>query len=81
MMTVTTGKTKVNTMTKIMIEVDPDQMQMWVVNDLKQCYIDHATHWKKEPDYDMLSDALLTVIEHYSAPSEYNEWYETIKEL
>jgi len=68
-------------MTKIMIEVDPDQMQMWVVNDLKQCYIDHATRWKKEPDYDMLSDALLTVIEHYSVRSEFNEWYETIKEL
>ena len=68
-------------MTKIMIEVDPDQMQMWIVNELKQCYIDHATNWKKEPDYDVLSDALLTVIEHYSVQSEYNEWYETIKEL
>ena len=68
-------------MTKIMIEVDPDQLQMWVVNELKQCYTDHATHWKKEPDYEKLSDALLTVIEHYSVQSEYNEWYETIKEL
>ena len=68
-------------MTKIMIEVDPDQLQMWVVNELKQCYIDHATCWKKEPDYDVLSDALLTVISHYSVQSEYNEWYETIKEL
>lgn len=68
-------------MTKIMIEVDPDQMQMWVVNELKQCYIDHAIHWKKEPDYEKLSDALLTVIEHYSVQSEFNEWYETIKEL
>ena len=68
-------------MTKIMIEVDPDQMQMWIVNELKQCYIDHATNWKKEPDYTVLSDALLTVIEHYSVQSEYNEWYETIKEL
>lgn len=68
-------------MTKIIIEVDPDQLQMWVVNELKQCYIDHATYWKKEPDYEKLSDALLTVIEHYSVQSEYNEWYETIKEL
>jgi hypothetical protein len=64
-----------------MIEVDPDQIQMWIVNELKQCYIDHAINWNKEPDYDVLSDALLTVIEHYSVQSEYNEWYETIKEL
>ena len=68
-------------MTKIMIEVDPDQMQMWVVNELKQCYIDHATHWRHEPDFEHLSNALLTVIEHYSVKSEYDEWYETIKEL
>ena len=68
-------------MTKIMVEVDPDQMYMWVVNELKQCYIDHATNWKKEPDYDQLSDALLTVIKHYSIYSEFEAWYETIKEL
>ena len=68
-------------MTKIMIEVDPDQMDMWVVNELKQCYIDHATNWKHEPDYEKLTDALLTVIEHYSVQSEFNEWYESIKEL
>ena len=69
------------TTTKIMVEVDPDQMNMWVVNELKQCYVDHATCWKHEPDYEKLSDALLTVIEHYSVQSEFNEWYETIKEL
>ena len=68
-------------MTKIMIEVDPDQMDMWVVNELKNCYIDHATCWRHEADYEKLSDALLTVIQHYSVQSEFNEWYETIKEL
>ena len=68
-------------MTKIMIEVDPDQMDMWIVNELKQCYIDHATRWKHEPDYEKLTDSLLTVIEHYSVQSEFNEWYESIKEL
>ena len=78
-MTVITGK--VSIMTKIMIEVDPDQMQMWIVNDLKQNYIDQVMHWSKEPDAEKLADSLLTVIEYYSTPSEYNEWYETIKEL
>lgn len=68
-------------MSKITIDVDTDQFQMWIVNELKQCYIDHATHWKHEKDYEQLSNALLTVIEHYSVQTEYNEWYETIKEL
>ena len=79
MMTVITGK--VSVMTKMTLEVDHDQLTDWMVEELKQCYIDHATHWKKEPDYDTLSDALLTVIEHYSVQSEFEEWYETIKEL
>jgi len=68
-------------MTKITLEVDHDQLTDWMVKELKQCYIDHATLWYKEPDYDLLSDALLTVIEHYSVYTEFEKWYETIKEL
>ena len=51
MMTVITGK--VSVMTKMTLEVDHDQLTDWMVEELKQCYIDHATHWKKEPDYSM----------------------------
>ena len=78
-MTVITGK--VSIMTKMTLEVDHDQLTDWMVKELKQCYIDHVMHWKKEPDYDLLSDALLTVIKHYSVYSEFEAWYETIKEL
>jgi len=68
-------------MSKITIDVDTDQLHMWIVNELKQCYIDRALHWKKEPDYEEVSNALLTVIDHYSVKSEFDEWYETIKDL
>ena len=68
-------------MTRLTIDINPDQMYMWIVNELKNCYIDQATCWKHEPDYEKLSDALLTVIQHYSVQSEFNEWYESIKEL
>ena len=68
-------------MTKIMIELDIDELRDQMINDLKESYIDQVKHWSKEPDAEKLADALLTVIEYYSAPSEFNEWYETIKEL
>jgi len=68
-------------MTKIMIELDIDELRDQMINDLKESYIDQVKHWSKEPDAEKLADALLTVIEYYSIPSEYNDWYETIKEL
>ena len=78
-MTVITGK--VSIMTKMTLEVDHDQLTDWMVKELKQCYIDHATHWRHEPDHEYLSNALLTVIGHYSVYTEFEKWYETIKEL
>ena len=68
-------------MTKIMIEVDPDWIIDLVREELKKCYLDQVKCWKHEKDFEKLSDSLLTVIEHYSIQSEYNDWYETIKEL
>lgn len=68
-------------MSKITIDVDTDQLQMLIINELKRCYIDRALFWKKEPDYEEVSNALLTVIALYSVKSEFDEWYETIKDL
>ena len=68
-------------MTKMTFDIDIDELREVLVNDLKESYIDQVKHWSKEPDAEKLADSLLTVIEYYSTPSEYNEWYETIKEL
>ena len=78
-MTVITGK--VSIMTKMTLEVDHDQLTDWMVEELKQCYIDHVMHWRHEPDHEHLSNSLLTVIAHYSIYTEFEKWYETKKEL
>jgi hypothetical protein len=66
---------------KYHIAIDPDQMDIIVQTELRRCYEDHAKFWRKEPDFETLSDALLTVIRHYTSESEFEEWYETIKDL
>ena len=68
-------------MTQITLSVDPDQMDLWVGEELRRCYVDARVHWHNEPDNERLCDALLTVIEHYMASSKFEAWYETIKEL
>ena len=68
-------------MSKITIDVSDDQMDLWVRDELRRCYVDTVTVWKNQQDAPELGDALLTVIQHYSAASEYEEWYETIKDL
>jgi len=68
-------------MSKITIDIDPDQMDTWVRNELRRCYTDNATVWHNEPNSERLGDALLTVIEHYSNLNEFENWYETIKDL
>lgn len=68
-------------MANITLEVSDEQMELWVTNELRRCYVDNIKFWRKEKDAAQLGDALLTVIEHYSSPPEYDEWYETIKDL
>ena len=68
-------------MAQIILEIDPDQLEAWIRDELRRCYVDNATIFHKEKDSQQLGDALLTVIEHYSAPSEYDKWYEEIKDL
>ena len=66
---------------KYHIAIDPDQMDIIVQTELRRCYEDHVKFWRKELDFETLSDALLTVIRHYTSENEFEEWYETIKDL
>jgi len=69
-------------MTTITLDVDPDQLDTWIAEDLRQCYINAKTLWHHDTEYnERLCDSLLTVIEHYMTHDEFEAWYETIKEL
>lgn len=68
-------------MIKFTFTVSEDEFDEAMLKQLQWHYVDQVTNWKHEPDASNLQDALLTVIEFYMIPSEYDEWYETIKEL
>ena len=78
-MIVITGRMK--QMIKFTFTVSEDEFDEALVKQLQNHYIDQVTNWKHEPDADNLQDALLTVIEFYMIPSEFEEWYETVKDL
>ena len=73
-MIVTTGK---NQMIKFTFTVSEDEFDEALVKQLQWHYVDQVTNWKHEPDAANLQDSLLTVIES----QEFEEWYETVKEL
>ena len=66
---------------KLMVEIDWDQAENLIRDRLRQDYIDQVTMWKDQPYSKELSEALLEVIKYYSAPDEFEEWYESVKEL
>ena len=68
-------------MLKFTVTVDEDTFRESMVKDMKEVYLDQKLNWKHEPDTEKIGDALLTVIEFYMIPTEFDAWYETIKEL
>lgn len=64
-----------------MVEIDWDQAENLIRDRLRQDYIDQVTVWKDQPNAKELSEGLLEVIKYYSAPQEFEEWYESVKEL
>ena len=66
---------------KLMIKVDWDQAEELIRDKLRQDYIDQVTIWKDQQDAEELAEALMTVVKYYSAPQEFEEWYESVKEL
>ena len=66
---------------KYQISVDPDQLDLIIASELRRCYVDTMTTWRKEKDSPQLGEALLVVLQHFMTHSEFEDWYETIKEL
>jgi hypothetical protein len=66
---------------KMMVEVDADSLDVVFRDELRQAYIDQVTIWKAQPDAKELAAALLEVVKYYSAPTEFEEWFETVKDL
>ena len=63
------------------ISVDWEDLENLMREQLREDYIGTVTTWKTQPDSEQLGEALLEVIKYYSAPSEFETWYETIKDL
>ena len=66
---------------KMTVEVDADALDNVFRDELRQAYVDQVTIWKDQPDAEELAEALMTVVKYYSAPQEFEEWYELVKEL
>ena len=66
---------------KFMVEIDWDQAEELIRDRLRQDYIDTLTTWKAQPDSAELAHDILGVIRYYSAPREFEEWFETVKDL
>ena len=66
---------------KMMVEIDYDQVDDLIRDRLRIDYIDQVTVWKDQPDSRELANNLLGVIRYYSAPNEFEEWFETVKDL
>ena len=63
------------------ISIDPDQMDLIVASELRRCYESLARPFGDWPERIPTMEAILVVLEHYMTVDDYNEWYETIKEL
>ena len=66
---------------KMTVEVDADALDNVFRDELRRAYVDQVTIWKDQPDAEELAEALMTVVKYYSAPQEFEEWYELVKEL
>ena len=66
---------------KFMVEIDLDQVEELIRDRLRQDYIDTLTIWKAQPYSADLAKNLLGVVEYYSAPNEFKEWFYTVKDL
>lgn len=68
-------------MTTLTLTVDPDEMDALVAQQLRDCYWALATPFGDWPERIPTMEAILVVLEHYMTEADYNDWYETIKEL
>ena len=68
-------------MTTIKFTICPDEMDALVAQELRACYVALAHPFGDWPERIPTMEALLVVLEHYMTEQDYNEWYETIKDL
>ena len=68
-------------MTKLSFTIDPDEMDNLIAYELRQCYESLATTPIKWKEREQTMDALLVVLDHYMTKDEYENWYESVKEL
>lgn len=66
---------------KFTFNVDSEEFDALLIQRLQDTYIDHVTNWMFEPDAEKIAEALLTTISLFMVHSEYEEWYETIKDI
>lgn len=66
---------------RISFDIDEDQLENFILERLRQDYIDQRTTWKHEEYSKKLSKGLLRVIEYYSIPTEHAKWLKTVKDL
>jgi len=63
------------------VRVEWEDVENLIRNVLRDDYEMTLTTWKDQPDSRELANNLLGVIRYYSAPNEFEEWYESVKEL
>lgn len=63
------------------ISIDPEDMDNIVAAELRRCYVALAHPFGDWPERIPTMEAILVVLDHYMPKSEYEAWYETIKEL
>ena len=66
---------------KFELEVNSDEFDALLVSRLQETYIDHVTRWKHEPDAEKVAESLLTVLQLFMVKREFDDWYESVKEL
>lgn len=62
------------------VRIEWEDVENLIRNALRDDYVDQITVWKHQPDSQHLAAALFEVIKYYSAPNEFEEWVETVKE-
>lgn len=66
---------------KFTFDVDSEEFDVLLIQRLQDIYIDHVTNWMFEPDAEKIAEGLLTTISLFMVHSDFEEWYETIKDL
>ena len=68
-------------MTTITLKFDDDEIDALVADQLRACYESLAQPFGDWPERIATMEAILVVLEHYMSPTDYEVFYEQIKDL